>query len=520
MNRVAYGLAVIALMAGATACHHSPTSGSANNPSPSASGFFDSFWMPSEGAQSGRLSRVLSIRPEQQVELGRIEGPAVVRRMWITVQSQIPQIHGLLTLRIWWDDEEEPSVEVPLGDFFGVGFGREREMKSLMAESFPAGGENHAALLCYWPMPFRKSARISIENRSLRPVSMFFIHADYEQVASLPEDTYYFHAQWRRENPVRLHVPYTILEAEGRGRYAGTVLNYRLLGPGAWVEGGDDFYIDGAQKPTLPGTGAEDYFGQAWGFRHENNALTHGTSFGPDDGRMTAYRWHVFEPIRFEKSLRVTMRCHGWDVQARQDDYSSVAFWYQTEPHKPFPPLPPVDYDYLEVEDSWRIPAAAALSALPLPPMPPGRNLVGEIQRWTASGSYDAETTGDKALDGDIETKWCDAEHPGGQWLALDFGHKRSLTGFVLKSPSTSGEPEGFDTNAFRVETSDSLDGPWTTQAKVDNENAPTNPEFRKALNVVSFSSPVAARCVRLVITNACALDSIARIQEFEVYGE
>ncbi len=240
--------------------------------------------------------------------VAELEGPAVINHIWITVKSIVPPIQGMLVLRVWWDGEEQPSGEVPLGDFFGVGFGKERTLKTARVEMFPAGGEHHSALNSYLEMPFRRSARFEIENRSHASVTMFFIQIDYEKSQALPEDTLYFHAQYRRENPVRLHVPYTILEATGQGQYVGTIMNYHLLGPGAWVEGGQSFYIDGEAEPSLPGTGAEAYFGHGWGFRFEESALLHGTSFGrPEENKMTAYRFHL--PIRCGSRSRFAPRC-------------------------------------------------------------------------------------------------------------------------------------------------------------------------------------------------------------------
>ncbi len=479
----------------------------------------DHLWQPPADVHSGRVKKVVGIAPGETVQLADIAGPGVIRHIWFTCQSSIPQIHGLLVLRMQWDDEPDPSVVSPLGDFFGVGFGKERRFKSLMADSHPAGGDNHAALNCYWPMPFAERARISIENRSHRAVSMFFVHVDYERVDRLPPNALYFHAHWRRENPVRLRVPYTILEAKGRGCYVGTVMNYHLLQPGPWVEGGDDFYIDGDERPTLPGTGAEDYFGLSWGFRPEDNALVHGTSYGPKDDRMTAYRWHVPDPVYFDRSLRVVMRCYGWKVGHRQDDYASVAFWYQTEPHAPLPPLPPPDYDYLGVAEEYRHPVADWFSPERLPPPPPGRNLTPTAVAVRASGHYNDETKPQFALDGNLSTKWCDDPGTELAWLALDLGTAKTITGVVLKNASAAGDTAGFDTSAFRIDVADAFGGPWRTVAEVDNDRAPPDPEYGTAVDFVTFDEPVRGRWVRLTITRACLVDAIARVQEFELYG-
>ena len=295
------------------------------------------------GGRSGRVKGAIYIKPGESAQIAAIKGPAVIHHFWCTLRCESNLCLAEQVLRIWWDNEPQPSVEVPLGDFFAVGFGRERFVNSFLIEMIPTGGmPNHTALNCYIPMPFSDRAVIKIENQGEKPVTHFIYKINYERLNRIPASWGRFHAQWRRENPVKRGVPYTILYAEGKGRYLGTVMNYHILEPGSWVEGGEDFYIDGESKPTLPGIGAEDYFGFSWGFRKEFGSLFHGTSYGPEGAYMTAYRFHILDPIRFKKSLRVTMRCHGWDVQDREDDYSSVAYWYQSEPHKPFPALPPL----------------------------------------------------------------------------------------------------------------------------------------------------------------------------------
>jgi len=480
--------------------------------------FSSSLFLPSESS-SHRHSRVLGIPFGQKLVVGELTGPGIINHLWITAKSPIPQVYSLLVLRIFWDGEKEPSVEAPLGDFFGVGFGQERLLRSLMLEMYPAGGEHHAALNCYWKMPFRKSAVIEIENKSLRSVSLFFIQVDYEKCPALPDDLLYFHARYRRENPVTLHKPYTILEAKGRGNYVGTIMNYHLLGPGAWVEGGQDFYIDGEESPSLPGTGAEDYFGHAWGFRSEINALLHGTSFGPENNRMTAYRFHVPDPVRFKKSLRATMKCHGWDVQDRQDDYSSVALWYQTEPHDPFPKMPPVDYDLLEVPDIFRKNPLdmirEKLKALPFK----SENLALKVKDYRESGHFELGNEGNKAFDNDMGTKWCEIDHPNAHWLALDLGDTFQIEGFVIVNPSAMGDTPGFDLLGFSIEKGESLDGPWENiiTYKVPSEDRESS-DSRTSVLSLPLTKPLQARYIRLFITDSCALDSICRIHEFQVW--
>ena len=477
-------------------------------------------WLPSKNT-SHRHTQVLSVPIGKKIEVAKLEGPAIINHIWITSKCIIPQIQGLMILRVWWDDEKEPSIEALLGDFFGVGFGQERNFKSLMLEMIPAGGEQHSALNCYWKMPFKKSARFEIENRSNRTVSMFFIQIDYEKYPELPPETLYFHSQYRRENPVALHIPYTILTTTGRGNYVGTIMNYHLLGPGAWVEGGQDFYIDDEKNPSLPGTGAEDYFGHAWGFRIENSALFHGTSFGPENNKMTAYRFHIPDLVHFKNSIKVTMKCHGWDVQDRQDDYSSVALWYQTEPHSPFPKLPPPDFDYLELSKEFRKnPLEIVMEKMKNLPFK-GENLSLKVKDYKESGHFDIDGLGKMAMDGDIGTKWCEIEHPNAHWLSIDLGKDCSIEGFVIKNPSATGDTPGFDVKALTIEKASSLDGPYE---KIIEKNYSAEiskvAEPDTAVMIIPLEKPITARFIRLFISKSCDLDTICRIQEFEVWGK
>ncbi len=296
------------------------------------------------GGTPGRVADTVAIKPGENALLADLEGPGIIHHFWCTLRSESTTCLAEQVLRIHWDDEKTPSVEVPLGDFFTAGFGKERPVQSFFLEMIPDGElPNHAALTCYIPMPFKSRALISLENQGAKPVSAFKYKINYQTVDTIPGSWGRLHARWNRENPVQEGGPYTILDTKGEGRYLGTVMNYHLLEPGAWSEGGEDFYIDHDKEPTLPGIGAEDYFGMSGGFRKEYGTLYHGTSYGPDKMFMSAYRFHVLDPIYFREAIKVTMRCHGWNVLDRADDYSSVAFWYQAEPHTSYEPLPPLE---------------------------------------------------------------------------------------------------------------------------------------------------------------------------------
>ena len=269
-----------------------------------------------------------------------------------------------LVLRMYWDDEEEPSVESPLGDFFCCGFGRECNVNSMPIAVVPSRGLN-----CYFQMPFRKKAKITLENQHANPIPAFFYQVDYcLHDEELPEDIAYFHAQWRREKITQLQRDYVILDdVKGKGHYVGTYMALTTLERYWWGEGEIKFYIDGdVEYPTICGTGTEDYFGGSWSFAKQVNGKTveqnyctpylgypyysshddtvHNLYHNDDCMPMRGfYRWHIQDPICFDEDLKVTIQQIGVGYRGlfeRQDDVASVAYWYQAEPHNRFPELP------------------------------------------------------------------------------------------------------------------------------------------------------------------------------------
>lgn len=281
----------------------------------------------------------LSIAPGQTAVLAEIKGPAAIHHIWMTIAAE-PFYGRKLVLRIYWDGEDSPSVEAPLGDFFAVGHGLNRNLVSIPIVRSSEG----RALNCYWYMPFRWSARITVTNEGSRPVGSFYYYIDYRELEDLRPDVPYFHAQYRQEMPCEPGRNYTILEAVGQGHYVGCNLSVLQQAMGWWGEGDDMIFVDGEEFPSLHGTGSEDYFSDAWGMREGQN-LYYGCPLQEEDFQMgakaTVFRFHLPDPIPFSKSIRVTIE-HG-HANDRSDYYSSVAYWYQTEPHKPFPPFPPVD---------------------------------------------------------------------------------------------------------------------------------------------------------------------------------
>ncbi len=306
------------------------------------------------------------LEPGSVTTLAEIMGSGVIQHIWVTVTDRTDADYFVLrdlVLRMYWDGEADPSVEVPLGDFFCCGFGKGCEVNSLPISVNPKRSMN-----CYFPMPFRTSAKITIENQHDAMVPAFFYQVDY-CLKEIPEDALYFHAQWRRERYTQKQVDYTILDGvEGRGHYIGTYMALTTLERYWWGEGEMKFYLDGDKEyPTICGTGTEDYFGGAWSFgdldeqgrMSEKNYSTpflgypyyshrdegvfnpyHNDDVPPERG---LYRWHIADPVLFEENLRVTIQqigtCHKGNFE-RQDDVASVAYWYQTEPHAPFPEFP------------------------------------------------------------------------------------------------------------------------------------------------------------------------------------
>lgn len=292
-----------------------------------------------------KIRPCITVAPKSTTTLAEIKGSGMIRHIWITVSEMA---YRNCILKIYWDDEKTPSVECPLGDFFACGHALRCKISSIPVAVNPNGGFN-----CYWPMPFRKGAKIEVVNDHHDKIDGFFYQITYE-LDEVPQEAAYFHAQWRRAVTDRKNPDYLILdEVKGKGHYVGTYLAWTQLANGWWGEGEIKFYIDGdqAMAPTICGTGTEDYFGGAWCFGDTFSTPFLGYPLWRKEGgevpKHGLYRWHIMDPIRFEKDLRVTIQALGWwpngKFQPLADDIASVAYWYQAEPHSKFPAMPGVE---------------------------------------------------------------------------------------------------------------------------------------------------------------------------------
>jgi hypothetical protein len=328
--------------------------------------------------QGWKVSPFVVIPPGETFTLADIEGSGAIQQIWMTL-ARVKMRHCIL--RFYWDDQEQPAVECPAGDFFGCGWETYAQLSSLAVCVNPGRAFN-----CYWEMPFRKRARVTMENLSEDELILYY-QINYT-LADVPEDCAYFHAQFRRTNPLPYKDVFTILDGvKGKGHYVGTYMAWGVNNAGWWGEGEIKFFIDGdGEFPTICGTGTEDYFCGAYNFdpaiisrvddperkRFPPPRLPEASFYQefttpyagmhqvirPDGAyhsqqRFGLYRWHIPDPVRFKEDLKVTIQALGWrtDKDHRylplQDDIASVAFWYQTLPTAEFPELP--DRDYLEV---------------------------------------------------------------------------------------------------------------------------------------------------------------------------
>jgi hypothetical protein len=309
--------------------------------------------------QGWKVSPSVVIKAKTTFTVAEIDGSGSIQHIWMTPTGT----WRYAILRFYWDDEAIPSVEVPVGDFFGMGWGKYAHLNSIAVTVNPGSAFN-----CYWPMPFRKKCKITMENIDNTDMVLYY-QVDYI-LTEVPSDAAYFHAQFRRVNPLPYKQNYILVDSiKGRGQYVGTYIAWGVHNNGWWGEGEIKFFIDGdTEYPTICGTGTEDYFCGSYDFdtRKKNKAGVEEVNYTEfstaysglhqvikGDGhyqvaqRFGLYRWHITDPVRFEKNLKVTIQALGWRSGSRylplKDDIASVVFWYQSEPHAAFPKLPAKD---------------------------------------------------------------------------------------------------------------------------------------------------------------------------------
>ncbi len=374
-----------------------------------------------------------SVGPGEELTLVDHEGAGVLKRWWITIAPRNnKEIQRNLIVRCYWDGEKDPSVEVPVSDFFGMGFGEWKDYISLPL-NMTSGGYN-----AYWPMPFHEKARITVENTGTQPVESFYYNIDIRTFQELPDDALYFHAQYR-QTTTQTGKPVKILETEGRGHYVGTLLSMQpkqssQLG---YLEGDEMIYVDGEEKPGIIGTGTEDYFSSGWYYiTGEYSAPYHGISIkDTEKGRVNTYRWHIEDPIPFSESFTFEIE-HGGTNDAPGVVYSSVAYWYQTHPHPEFPELP----DNLLPLSTSSLPGIEAEELIEESSVTNGRLQVQDMS------NFDGQWGGDEQL-------WWINGRPGDRLnipIQVDEQGKYELIGFFTRARDygifrilVNGEPVG-----------------------------------------------------------------------------
>ncbi len=361
---------------------------------------------------TGNADRLKYITSGETKVLADITGPAVIRHIWLTFSEARPNwleaggsaAPDEIVLRMYWDGAKEPAVEAPLGDFFGAGFGRRYELVSVPVQ-VETGGDGYN---CFWPMPFFKRAVITVTNEGAKNVRSFYYHIDYTEEPDLERGSAYFCAQYNQAFPERLGTDFTIADIKGEGHYVGTVMSMRARSPMWFGEGDARFYIDGETKPSIQGTGTEDYFIMAWGMSLGMYPYFGCVRWSPEGEipgtEYCMYRWHIADPVRFSKSLRFDIEHTGWmsadETESgkieghveREDDIATVAFWYQKGQPRRFTALPPLAarrFPNLDViiEGKTLLPTARKIRG------------AADLQKgydWTGEGQVFFKPTGDK----------------------------------------------------------------------------------------------------------------------------
>ncbi len=308
---------------------------------------------PDGAAAADALGQGWKVRPFLRINAGEtatlmdVKGPGVIQHIWLVENSKAKNMNRNMVIRFYWDGENEPSVECPVLEFFAVGHGQIAKVNSL-----PVVVNPKTALNCFWPMPFRKSAKVTLTNEGSEDNRLVAYQITYAET-EVQDNAGYFHAQYRQGRTGEQN-PYTILDGvKGQGKYAGTFIAWTQMEKGWFGEGEIKFYMDGDEEfPTICGTGTEDYFLASYGFPESYTTPYAGSVLPSNENAdppqyWSLYRWHIQDPVHFDKDLRVTIQALGWDPKTyrllKNDLIASVAYWYQDEPHAPYPALPGLD---------------------------------------------------------------------------------------------------------------------------------------------------------------------------------
>ncbi|MBE7560252.1 DUF2961 domain-containing protein [bacterium] len=426
-----------------------------------------------------------TIPPGETLVLADLPGPGMIHHIWVTIASDDPMHLKNIVLRMYWDGETVPSVQAPIGDFFGLGHGQ-----VYFVNSAPIQVGSFKGMNCFWPMPYRKRALVTAENQGSVECRSFYYYVDYRKKVKLPKKVATFHAWYNQAYPADRQTDYVIMEAVGKGHYVGTNLSVQLNTPGWWGEGDDKIYIDGSPAPSMKGTGSEDYFCGAWCYRdaftfpYFGAPLLKAGDLHAREALWNVYRYHILDPITFEKDIKVHIETGAWpgtnDRRPFTNNYSSVGYWYQTEPHQAFPPLPSAPE---------RIGKVIAWETDPVAPVKEGEMM--PVRAKSAEGVEIAPQSLGNVRWSMNTQQWLKFTAPG-QWAELEFRMdkagprnvtlvitnaadygiaKVSINGRVLESNVDCYRPEGIAARRVALGQVELLEGANTLRIEVVGKN-------------------------------------------------
>jgi hypothetical protein len=449
--------------------------------------------------QGWKVRPFIRLNAHQTAVLMDVAGPGIVQHIWL-----VEGLNRGLVIRFYWDSEDTPSVEAPVPDFFAVGHGKFAPVNSLAVVVNSAN-----ALNCFWPMPFRTHARITLSNETAKDVELVAYQITYVET-EVPAAAGTFHAQYRRASTAERN-PYVILDGvKGRGRYVGTFLAWTQMEKGWFGEGEIKFYLDGDEQfPTICGTGTEDYFQGSYGFSRPYTTAYSGTVLPASESAAppnfwSLYRWHIQDPINFEENLRVTIQALGWGPDGKykklSDDIASVAYWYQTEPHAPFPKLPALAERLREPKHPpMKIAGAHECESLAIVDQTPG--IVAEIQDLSSIGtgwSGNAQLFVRARKTGDFVEVAIPANEPGAKRVVLhatrasDYGTLRfKVNGKAAKAAFDGYAAKPAPTGPINLGIHKPKDGRFILRAEVVGTNpASTGANYFFGLDAVLLEKP------------------------------